>query len=155
MPSQASPLLHISKPAVAIGLDRHYSAHTLLVGHGPPLPTASRRLRGRDATAPISKARHVPDTAPINPRLASASKIYILERLISVYHAERYRNAAIGASQQGGRMVVFSVLCCNFLRLGGLRERSLPPRRVGRAFLRDRLRAQFHAWRLISSGIKV
>ena len=38
---------------------------------------------------PISEARHVPDTAPIGPRLARVFKIYIIERLISVYHAER------------------------------------------------------------------
>ena len=37
MPSQTSLLLHVSKPAAAIGLGYHYTAHALIVGHGPPL----------------------------------------------------------------------------------------------------------------------
>ena len=40
-------------------------------------------------TVPISEARHVPDTAPIDPRLARVSKICIIERLLSVYYAAR------------------------------------------------------------------
>ena len=103
-------------------------------------------------TVPISEARHVPDTALIGPRLARVSKIYAIVRLISVLYAERQRNTAIGGPQQGGRMVVFSVLCCNF-SLGGLRE--LPPRRAGHAFLRIRCRQEVHALAMACSDYRI
>ena len=69
---------------------------------GPPLhgPYADCRAwsvsrRPPDASGvgmqpvPISKARHVPDTAPIGPRLVRVSKICIIERLLSIYYAAR------------------------------------------------------------------
>ena len=58
MPSQTSPFLHICKPAAAIGLGHHHTAHAPMAGHGPPLLTAVRRFRGRDAKLCRSR-RHV------------------------------------------------------------------------------------------------
>ena len=72
----------------------HRPGPTLYCPCPPGRPwSASRRLPtppgpGREAVV-MSEARHVPNTAPIDPRLASASKIYTIERMISVYYAER------------------------------------------------------------------
>ena len=89
MPSQTSLLLHISKPAAAIGLGHYSTAHTPIAGHGPALDGLPTPPRPGCEPVPISKSRHVPDTAPIGPRLARVSKIYTIERLISVYNAAR------------------------------------------------------------------
>ena len=73
------PCIQIFKPAAAIGLGHHSTAHTPIAGHGPS-PDGLPTLPGSGCEpVPISKARHVPDTAPIGPRLARVSKICIIE----------------------------------------------------------------------------
>ena len=80
---QPSHDLHIFKPAAAIGLGHRHTAHALLVGHGPPLPTGFRRIRCRDANLCRSRRhvmcqirrRSVPDS-PENPKYTLLSDCY-------------------------------------------------------------------------------
>ena len=120
------------------------------------LPTASRRLRGRDANLCRSR-RHV--MCRIRRRSAPDSLEYPKYALLSdCYRYIMRRGSGMPPSEALNRADEwsFSLCCVAIFSLGGLRDvRKLPPRRAGRAFLCDRVGAQFHAWRLVSLAIKI
>ena len=114
MLNQFLPLLHIFKPAAAIGLGHRYTAHAIhaiLVGHGPPLPTASRRLRGRDANLCRSR-RHV--MCQIRRRSTPDSSEYPKYALLSDwYRYIRRRGSGMPPSEALNRADEWSFsLCC-------------------------------------------
>ena len=83
---------------------RQDAADGPMAGHGPP--PDSRRLRGPGCEhVPISAACYVPDTPPIDPKLARVLGLYPPARMIPVCHGERHRNTAVGDPQHSGRMV--------------------------------------------------
>ena len=89
MPSQPHPHINIRILAAAIASDCHDTTDTPMADHGSP-PDGLPMPQGPGCEpVPISEARHVPDTAPNDPRLARVFKIYIIERLMSVHHAAR------------------------------------------------------------------
>ena len=122
MPSQTSLLLHISKPAAAICLGHHYTAHKSIADHGPPLPTASRRLRGRDANLCRSR-RHV--MCRIRRRSTPDSSEYPKYALLSdCYRYIRRRGSGMPPSEALNRADEwsFSLCCVAIFSLGGLRD---------------------------------